>query len=244
MTPTSSDAANDSGITNTNPWQKRVWIVLSLVGGIAFAVLVIVWSLKQPSKDTLWCEVVTTCLQVIGVAVFGGIVALAINNWQEERRQTADRLERQRVSENEKAQLREERAARVLEEYRRQFQLRTSLLDRAVQCAQKMYVNRQHIRRLQKDISKRQPMTDVSGRLTELEQKTIDALLNFDQIYLEFSAEAASLEIELGARYGIPPEYDSGEDSRSDLSCIGLVTTVGEVVEEGSGRRRGCAVER
>jgi hypothetical protein len=191
--------------------------VLSLVGGTAFAILVIVWSLQQPSKDTLWYEVARTCLQVIGVAVLGGIVALSINSWQEERKQTAESLERQRARENEKAQSREEKATRILEEQRREFQLRTSLLDRAVQCAQRMYVNCQHVRRLQKDASKAPPTAHVSWGAAELaERKTIEALMSFDQIYLEFSAEAAALETELGARYGIPPEYDTGEDTRHE----------------------------
>jgi len=46
--------------------------------------------------------------------------------------------------------------------------------------------------------------------------------MNFDQIYLEFSAEAAAPEIELGARYGMPPEYDMSENlmQETDTSAI------------------------
>jgi hypothetical protein len=132
---------------------------------------------------------------------------------------TAEGLERQRARDNEKAQSREEKAARILEEQRREFQLRTSLLDRAVQCAQKMYATASMFVVCKRTFRRHGGREMYHGPAELAERRTIEALMNFDQIYLEFSAEEAALEIELGARYG---EYDMGEDlmQETDTSAI------------------------
>ena len=155
-----------------------VWIVLSGVAVGTLGVLIGVWISVNPSHNTLWYEVAKTSLQVLAVAVIGGIVTAAAANLQHDRQSADQKLERQRE----------------------EFDKRAALLDRASRCAQKMFVRCQHVRRVQTDHKNNR------RRLTE-----VRALL--DEAYLEFSAEAEALEMELGAWYGkcmaIPAEDES-----------------------------------
>jgi hypothetical protein len=162
-----------------NPSSRLVWIVLSLVAVGTLGVLAGVWVLANPLKDTLWYEVAKTCLQGISVAVIGGIVTIATYMLQHDRQRADQDL-----------QTRREEADRELERQREEFDRRAALLNRASRCAQKMFVTCQHIRRVQADHQDDQAIV-----------KEARALL--DQAYLEFSAEAEALEMELGAWYGI-----------------------------------------
>ncbi len=177
-------------------WQIRLWLVLAAIVVVTLTILLIIWIGVRPQNTTLAYELAKTCLQILGVAVVGGLVGLAINSWQDERKRGVDALETARREANENVQRLEEQAAKELEEQRRQhaadleiqrelFRLRTSLLDRAARCAQRMYVVCQHVRRVQRDVGNLP--NEVRGQL--------------DTAYLDFSAEAAALETEFRARF-------------------------------------------
>jgi membrane protein implicated in regulation of membrane protease activity len=151
-----------------NPSPRLVWIVLSSVAVGTLGILAGVWVLANPLKDTLWYEVAKTCLQVISVAVIGGIVTIATYKLQHDR----------------------QRADQELERRREEFDRRATLLNRASRCAQKMFVTCQHVRRVQAD--------HQDDQIIVKEAQTL-----LDQAYLDFSAEAEALEMELGAWYGI-----------------------------------------
>lgn len=165
------------------PFQP-VLTVLALVAAVLVAIILTFWLAVRPEQDTLPYEAVKTSMQVLGVVVIGGLVSVVTSIWQQERERAAEHVENQR-KEN----------AEEMERRREEFNLRTTLLDRTSRCAQGMYVTCQHVSRVQRD----QP-PNTNGESQQLLAGTL-ALLN--ESYLEFSAEAAALQTELGARYGI-----------------------------------------
>jgi hypothetical protein len=168
--------------------------VTSTLGAVAAGALItflLVWLLGHPHKDTLGYEVAKVALQVIGVAVIGGVITVATSTYQHER-EAADRAIEQR----------REREAEDLETRRQEFNLRADLLARSSTCAQQMYVICQHVRRRQADYSSR---TDDASRDLWKEARSL-----LDTSYLSFNAEAKALEIELGARFGVPEDRQSG----------------------------------
>jgi hypothetical protein len=188
---------------------RNVWIVLGSVAAVALGVLLFVWVLGHPKKDTLWFEVAKTALQVLGVAVIGGIITVATSTYQherqaaekaaEERREAAEKAVEAHREEEEKAlETKRKEAAEELERRRQQFNLRAALLDRSSKCAQKMFVICQHVRRRQTDYSSKR------GRNSRAIWAEAQALL--DRSYRDFNAEAKAIETELGARYGIPED--------------------------------------
>jgi hypothetical protein len=169
-----------------NPY-RRVWIILGSVCAVAITVLILVWLLKHPMKDTLWYEVAKTALQVLGVAVVGGIITVATSTYQHERQAADKDLETRRRADADEA-----------ENVRQEFNLRTALLDRSSKCAQKMFVTCQDVRRKQADyFGKKDPISTA---------KWEEARSLLDRSYLDFNAEAEAIETELGARYGIPED--------------------------------------
>jgi hypothetical protein len=177
----------DAEPTDTEPMKpssRQVWIVILIVASVAFGVLAAVWIVVNPVKDTLWYEVAKTSLQVLGVAVIGGIVTFATARFQQDR-QSAER----------KREEKRQKAEQDLEKLREEFDRRAALLDRTSRCAQKMFVTCQHVRRVQRDHSPEKDQKD---------QDTLaEARMFLDETYRDFSAEAAALQVELGARYGI-----------------------------------------
>jgi len=166
------------------PSSRQVWIVILIVAAVAFGVLAAVWIVVNPIKDTLWYEVAKTSLQVLGVAVIGGIVTFATARFQQDRQSAEQAREADR-----------QRAERELEKQREAFDRRAALLDRTSRCAQKMFVTCQHVRRVQKDHSSEKGQKDKDA--------LAEARMLLDEAYRDFSAEAEALQMELGARYGI-----------------------------------------
>lgn len=161
---------------------RRWWLVLALISISALGVLVCVWWLANPSKDTLWYEVAKTSLQVLGVAVIGGLVTVATSTLQHNRQLQLDKDRKKDLAD-----------AESLERQREQFKIRATLLDRTASCAQRMFVTGQHVRRMQSDSARAEGSSPMAP----------DTLALLDDAYLQFSAEAAALQIELGARFGI-----------------------------------------
>jgi hypothetical protein len=85
--------------TAREPSSRNLWVVLVGVAVSTFGILAAVWLVVNPAKDTLWYEVAKASLQVLGVAVIGGIVTFATTKFQQDR-QNADQkfqAERQRA---------------------------------------------------------------------------------------------------------------------------------------------------
>jgi hypothetical protein len=76
---------------------------------------------------------------------------------------------------------------------REDFEIRTSLVERAARTAQEMFMVCQHARRMQKLTPDNQP-----AQLDARER----AMRALDEAYLRFSSESAALETVLGARFG------------------------------------------
>lgn len=77
---------------------------------------------------------------------------------------------------------------------REDFEIRTSIVERAARTAQEMFMVCQHARRAQKLAADNAPI-HVEARDR--------ALRDLDVAYLKFSAESAALETVLGARFGV-----------------------------------------
>lgn len=172
----------------------KVWVALILVGLGSIGLLSWVWAMLDPAVNTLGYELARILMQVIGVTVIGGVITLATSSWQEGRRQAAAELEDGRrkaaqAIEHERQDL-EHRLARQ----REQFEIRASMLDRSSRCAQTMYVKCQHVARVQAGFR--------SGRGTA-DREDATAMAELDEAYLLFNAEAAAVQTEVGARFGV-----------------------------------------
>jgi hypothetical protein len=146
-------------------------IALCLVGTIATGLLLALWS-QHPSKDTLEYEAAKTCLQVIGLVVLGGVVALATSRVETARQDEA--LEHQEREES--------------------FKIRAELLDRTARCAAQMYVTCRHVERLQANGAAGDPAQSRHAALL-----AAPALL--DERFLTFSAEGLTVQTEIEARF-------------------------------------------
>lgn len=164
------------------PRTRQLWVVFGSVTAAALLVLLAVWRLVDPVKDSLGFEVAKVSLQVLGVVVVGGIVTSATANWQYVRQVQERELEALRVA-----------GEKRLELQREEFTLRAALLDRTSRSSQKMFVTCQHVRRVQSDHAR--------GKVDD--QSCERALRLLDETYLEFSAEAEALQTELASRFGV-----------------------------------------
>jgi hypothetical protein len=122
------------------PSSRQVWIVILIVAAVAFGVLAAVWIVVNPIKDTLWYEVAKTSLQVLGVAVIGGIVTFATARFQQDRQSAERAREADRQRADKALEAVRQRAERELEKQREAFDRRAALLDPTSRCAQKMFV--------------------------------------------------------------------------------------------------------
>ena len=85
---------------------------LSLIG------LIIAWS-GHPASNTLRYEFAKTCMQVLAVAFFGGLAAIATSSFQYARTQETDHLRQQAANERDDARTEAEASDRRLEQLRR-----------------------------------------------------------------------------------------------------------------------------
>jgi hypothetical protein len=195
-----------------------IWWVIGGISTVAVVVLCYIAFQVRPASNTLGFELAKTCLQVLGVAIVGGLVTLTINVWHEERKQiaqeTAEAAEGIRKV-NEEA----------LERQRQQYKLRISLVDRMTRCAQTMYVVLQHIRRIQKDSTRTTPPKLPPGAVFSVATPQ-QGRQQLDRAYLDFSSEAAALETEIRAWYRrgrtLPDEHEDQrlqQDGRDQLQA-------------------------
>lgn len=186
---------------------RAVWITLILVAAVSIGALISVWAVVDPALNTLGYELARTLMQVVGITVIGGIITVATSYWQERRKEAAAKLEEnQRMAAAEVASQRA-RAAKELEHERHDaelrlarqrewFELRARLLDRSSRCAQTMYVMCQHVARVQADCRSR-------SNAPETDPLHAAAMTQLDKTYLAFNAEAAAIQTEIGARFGV-----------------------------------------
>ncbi|MFF0943323.1 hypothetical protein ACFYE2_03735 [Kocuria sp. CPCC 205300] len=159
---------------------KRVWITLAAILLVALVSFLLLRLLAEPQPDDLAYEAAKISLQVIGVTLISGAVTAAISSAQQARQEElAAEADRSR------------RDAEALERQRENFEVRASLLDRAVRCAQAMFITCQHVRRVK---------ADAVGRAAPCKAAE-DGRDLLDRAYLQFSTEAAAIQTELGARF-------------------------------------------
>jgi hypothetical protein len=89
--------STESGDTPSRWKIARRWSYsgLAFIAVVSLIGLIIAWS-GHPSSNTLRYEFAKTCMQVLAVAVFGGLATIATFNFQHSRAQEDNRLERNR----------------------------------------------------------------------------------------------------------------------------------------------------
>ena len=191
-------------------WGKRNWdvvvvtvlLLIFLVVVFAFAyVLQGRYSESLPdevspsaSRDL---EVIRTCLQVMGVVCVGAFVTLGGAALESARRKRAER-----------------EASR-----REDFETRTAMLDRAMRCAQGMFVACQNARRRFDDldetgVERRSPLSPDAAEIARAEVQR-----ELDERYVDFGVEARAIQTIIGARYTttVSPEPMPDEDAETGI---------------------------
>jgi hypothetical protein len=147
-----------------------LWIIWTAAAVVAIGVFVGDWMWRHPAANTLDFELAKASLQALAVGLIAGLVAIATTRFTHIRQSITEDAEKRH----------------------KDFERRAAILDRASQCAQKMFASCEHLRLLQVD---RSPKRAKRKELAEAR-----ALL--DKAYVDFYLDAEGLLLELGARYG------------------------------------------
>lgn len=176
------------------------YVFTTLAGvGLGASLLLIFVATKNPSPNSIPFELAKSLLQVLVVVVLGGVVTAVAANLQNKRATDA-------------ATLQNTRAEQAMNQTyaREQFEVRTKLLERALLCAQTMYVMSQHTLRGDKLLE------NIGARVPESDKALDDA-------YRSFSAESAAIDGELSARYGKAPRSPD-EEAAPGMPAEGMPT--------------------
>ncbi|XUL93989.1 hypothetical protein ACQ86D_51390 [Streptomyces galilaeus] len=154
--------------------------------------------MMQLATLTFTEEIGKTLFGALATALFVSIAGyFAAGRWSQareaERLKSEKELERQREDDE-----------RAREAARREFEVRTQLVERVSAEAARLYIICQHTRRVLSDMEEASPKEELRTRI----------LNSLDEAYLSFSANSLTLENLIGARYGVAWQLGIEESSR------------------------------
>lgn len=158
----------------------------------------------------IWKTIIGAIATAAFLTLFGYFAAERWGKARDEERKAEEKARDEKRAEDEKARdLKRAEDEKAREREREEFELKTQLVERISRTAADMFIACQHASRVLKDNQ------GTDQEVTTRRNNVIDQL---DRSYHLFSVESASLETQLGVRYGIAwhlPPHD--EESQSEV---------------------------
>ena len=209
----------------------RRWSVIGLVfiAALSLIGLIIAWS-GHPASDTLRYEFAKTCMQVLAVAFFGGLAAIATSNFQHTRTQEADYLRQQAANERDNARTEAEASDRRLEQRRRDVDKarveRRRQDDQLRSVMQETLTAYNRVKRIRR-LLEAETNDEAAGHLTlAVYDKHMDGLIDEQLAFERLKRLTPFIDDE---RLSVPPAREAGATSEALMSSQTLTNFYADI---------------